>query len=116
MNSKVSKGLTSVEILNQVIKAQDRQRRRYQSTDKNATISFETLKKLGNVSPKQMQLLEKCAQKQVWSNRVQVKILRLARTIADLNEEELVTEEALWEAMTYQRSPLTEKEGVGVVL
>ncbi|WP_138420476.1 hypothetical protein [Aquibacillus sediminis] len=51
----------------------------------------------------------------LWSNRVQVKILRLARSIADLNGEEHVTVEALWEAMTYQRSPLTRKEGERVV-
>lgn len=107
INASTSKGQTSLELLQQVSKAQAIQQKRYQSADKNATISFEALKKLGNVSPKLIQLLEKCAQKQLWSNRVQVKILRLARTIADLNEEERVTEEALWEAMALQRSPLT---------
>ncbi len=58
--------------------AQARQHERYQSDARNATASLETLKKLGNVSKGQIQLLEKCAQKQIWSNRVQVKILRLA--------------------------------------
>ncbi len=71
-----------------MIEAQTMQQARYQSNDRNATASLETLKNKGNVSLDQIQLIEKCAQKQLWSNRVQVKILRLARTIADLNGEE----------------------------
>ncbi|MFD1037197.1 hypothetical protein ACFQ3N_01990 [Virgibacillus byunsanensis] len=72
----------------------------------NATASLNTFKEVGGVSKQQIQLIERCSQKQLWSNRVQVKFLRLARTIADLNKEVIVTEEALWEAMTYQRKPL----------
>ncbi|WP_246050150.1 ATP-binding protein [Aquibacillus sediminis] len=116
MNTNAAKGPTSAELRNQVIEAQTMQQARYQCDDRNATASLETLKNKGNVSLDQIQLVEKCAQKQLWSNRVQVKILRLARTIADLNGAEHVTDEALWEAMTYQRSPLLKKEGKDVVL
>ena len=39
-----------------------------------------------------------------WSNRVQVKIFRLARTISDVKGQEQISEEALWEAMSMSRS------------
>lgn len=76
---------------------------RYDSDILNANVSLEQLKSVGNITDRQVKMIATCAQKQQWSNRVQVKILRLARTIADLNKEDSVTEEALWEAMTYQR-------------
>jgi magnesium chelatase family protein len=43
-----------------------------------------------------------------WSNRAQVKVIRLARTIADLDGEE-VEERHIWEAVKLHRRPNTEK-------
>lgn len=42
--------------------------------------------------------------KQRWSNRVQIKIVRLARTISDLADEQHITDESIWKAITLRRT------------
>ncbi|MDC3418654.1 YifB family Mg chelatase-like AAA ATPase [Aquibacillus salsiterrae] len=101
-----NEGPTSMELRQQVVEARRIQSERYGGTVTNATASLDTLLRVGKVTSKQVQLIERHAQKGQWSNRVQVKILRLARTIADLNGEKEVTDQALWEAMTFQRRPV----------
>ena len=65
----------------------------------NGRASYELLLTKGDVQKEITSQLQKVAMKQNWSNRVQVKILRLARTISDLEGEVSVTEESLREAM-----------------
>lgn len=114
MNQTAKGGSSSVDLKKRVAEARKIQRMRYGGEVLNANVSLEQLKSLGNITDHQVKMIATYAQKQQWSNRVQVKILRLARTIADLNKEEQVTEEALWESMTYQRDPLMKKDGVVV--
>ncbi|WP_458294263.1 magnesium chelatase subunit ChlI family protein, partial [Anoxybacteroides voinovskiense] len=55
------------------------------------------------LTKRQQQLLQHWAATYDWSNRVQTKIIRLARTIADLAETDDITDEALWKAMAFRR-------------
>jgi magnesium chelatase family protein len=63
---------------------------------------------------RQRQLLQQWASQHQWSNRVQMKIIRLARTISDLKEEKEITDESLWEAMTLRRLKTDTKQQVTV--
>ncbi len=95
---------TSEMIRKRVIKARNRQYERYDKEVCNGRVSYELLIKTSNPSEKIKQLLQQMAFKRKWSNRIQVKIMRLARTISDLREENHISEEAIWEAMTLSRS------------
>ncbi|WP_458294259.1 magnesium chelatase subunit ChlI family protein, partial [Anoxybacteroides voinovskiense] len=55
------------------------------------------------LTKRQQQLLQHWAATYDWSNRVQTKIIRLARTIADLAGVDSITDEALWKAMAFRR-------------
>ena len=48
-------------------------------------------------------MIRQVSSKQGWSNRVQIKIIRLARTISDLAGSEEITEDAIWKAITLRR-------------
>ncbi|CQR46248.1 Competence protein ComM [Paraliobacillus sp. PM-2] len=115
MNHITKNNTTSTDLSTHVAEVRQIQKVRYGSDVLNANVSLDLLKSVGNITDHQIKIIATCAQKQQWSNRVQVKILRLARTIADLNNEEAVTDESLWEAMTYQRNPLTKKDRLSVV-
>jgi magnesium chelatase family protein len=52
----------------------------------------------------QQAMVQQWSSKHNWSARVQMKILRLARTISDLSGDESITNEAIWEAVTMRRS------------
>ena len=48
--------------------------------------------------------------KQQWSNRVQIKMIRLARTISDLSGELNITDESIWKAITLRRTTLQKEQ------
>jgi len=76
----------------------------------NANLSIEEIRKRVVLSKKQKSFLQRRASKQNWSNRVQMKMIRLARTISDIKGEEGVSDEALWEAMTLRRTTQLKEE------
>lgn len=51
----------------------------------------------------QLKMIRQVASKQQWSNRVQIKIIRLARTISDLEGSKVITDESIWKAITLRR-------------
>jgi magnesium chelatase family protein len=57
-------------------------------------------------------MLTNVAVKQNWSNRVQIKIIRLARTISDLAGESEIKDQAIWEAMTLRRSGVSKTQSI----
>jgi magnesium chelatase family protein len=57
-------------------------------------------------------MLTNVAVKQNWSNRVQIKIIRLARTISDLAGENKITDNAIWEAMSLRRSGSSKQQSM----
>ncbi|MDQ0154251.1 YifB family Mg chelatase-like AAA ATPase [Robertmurraya andreesenii] len=95
---------TSASIRERVQAARIRQYERYGREICNGRVSYELLLKTSPPSDRVKQLMMQMSMKKQWSNRVQVKLLRLARTISDLKEEEHLSEESLWEAMSMIQS------------
>ena len=101
---EVSNSETSETIRKRVIEARERQYERYGKELTNGRVSYDIITKTNEPKAKIQQILQQVSFKKKWSNRVQIKVLRLARTISDLKGENQMTEEALWEAMTLSRS------------
>ncbi|WP_420796440.1 YifB family Mg chelatase-like AAA ATPase [Alkalihalophilus pseudofirmus] len=95
--------LSSEELRVQVERARERQYERYGAGVSNAKVPFDVISECSPLTTSQRQMVAQVSSKQQWSNRVQIKIIRLARTISDLAESELITDEALWEAMSLRR-------------
>ncbi|WP_222439430.1 hypothetical protein [Sporosarcina sp. BP05] len=49
--------------------------------------------------------IERTCFEQKWSNRTQAKLIRIARTISDLEGQEEITDSALQEAIGWKRPP-----------
>lgn len=96
----------SNNVRERVEKARERQYERYGKERCNGSASFEELTKSGSISPIQIETLQAISIKLGLSNRVQMKIIRLARTISDINGEKSITDEALKEAMVLRRLKL----------
>jgi len=94
---------SSNDIRKRVEKARVRQYERYQQEVSNAKVPFEILVETSALTTEQKKTLTQISSKQNWSNRVQIKIIRLARTISDLAGEERIADQAIWEAMTLRR-------------
>jgi magnesium chelatase family protein len=94
---------TSDDIRARVEKARALQYQRYQAEISNAMVPFERLTEKSPMTTEQQRLLLKVAAKQNWSNRVQIKIIRLARTISDLAGEDAISDSSLWEAFSLRR-------------
>ncbi|MEW9109043.1 MAG: YifB family Mg chelatase-like AAA ATPase [Cytobacillus gottheilii] len=94
---------SSAEIRKRVEVARERQYERYQIEISNAKVPFEFMTEKSPLKNEQQKMLSKVAAKQNWSNRVQIKIIRLARTISDLAGEEHITDSSLWEACSFRR-------------
>ncbi|WP_442596707.1 YifB family Mg chelatase-like AAA ATPase [Neobacillus sp. D3-1R] len=106
------KSESSAEIRKRVIKARERQTQRYSVEMSNGRVSYETLMLTNSIPEKVKQLITQMTMKKKWSNRVQIKIIRLARTISDLKDEEQITEESLWEAMSLSRAHDDQRVGM----
>lgn len=94
---------TSQAIRERVIAAREIQYKRYGDERTNAIAPNEKLLACTKLNDEQEKMMQQWTSKQNWSTRVQVKILRLARTISDLSGEEHITNKAIWEAVTIRR-------------
>lgn len=106
---------TSLEIRQRVEKARKQQYARYQAEISNANVPFEQLSATSPLTERQQKMITQVSSKQQWSNRVQIKIVRLARTISDLAGERNIIDESIWKAITlrrmnYQKTQLKAKE------
>jgi magnesium chelatase family protein len=90
---------SSAQIRERVVAARKRQYARYKWEVCNAKVPFEELVQSSPLSPTQQEELQQLSMKVGMSNRVQIKIIRIARTIADLNGEEHISDDALQEAL-----------------
>jgi magnesium chelatase family protein len=95
---------TSKMIQERVIRARQRQQERYRDWGaySNGSIPFELFSQKIVLTAEQQKMLQHHCMQQNWSNRVQAKIIRIARTISDLRDEDQITDESLWEALTYR--------------
>ncbi|MCD5324147.1 MULTISPECIES: YifB family Mg chelatase-like AAA ATPase [Pontibacillus] len=94
---------SSSDIQKRVQVARDLQYKRHGKVCCNADLSIEEVRTMIPLTEEQKSFLQNRAVKENWSNRVQMKMHRLARTISDLRGEEAVSDEALWEAVTMRR-------------
>ncbi|MFK4998669.1 hypothetical protein ACI2OX_19310 [Bacillus sp. N9] len=99
---------SSLSIRQRVERARKRQYERYGMDITNAKVPYELLAENNKLTDHQQRMLTRISMKHKWSNRVQIKIIRIARTISDLAEAEQITDESIWEAMTLRR--LNEKQ------
>ncbi len=103
---------SSLEMRKRVEKARNRQYERYQTEESNTKVPYETINQTSPLTSDQRKILMNVSAKQNWSNRVQIKIIRLARTISDLAGEEMITDASIWEAMTLRRWGLHKQQNV----
>lgn len=91
-------------IQNRIKRARDKQSARLSnfSTPLNRVIPSHQLKTLGQFADSALELLKLAAKNLNFSNRTYFKILKIARTIADLDGSELVEECHLAEALQYR--------------
>jgi magnesium chelatase family protein len=102
--------ISSADIRNRVEKARERQYERSQEQVCNAKVPFEKLMATSPLSEHQMKMIRQISTKRQWSNRVQIKIIRLARTISDLEGSRDITDESIWQAITLRREEHLEEK------
>jgi len=103
---------SSADIRKRVERARELQYRRYETEISNAKVPFEVITERSPLTNEQQRMLSKVAAKQNWSNRVQIKIIRLARTISDLVGEEEITDSSLWEAFSLRRMSVQKQQSI----
>jgi magnesium chelatase family protein len=102
--------ISSADIRKRVEKARERQYERYQEQVCNAKVPFEKLIATSPLKEHQMKMIRQISTKRQWSNRVQIKIIRLARTISDLEGSRDITDESIWQAITLRREEHLKEE------
>ncbi|KXH86115.1 magnesium chelatase [Sporosarcina sp. HYO08] len=106
---------TSAEIRKRTEMARQLQRNRYGSSELNSSVPFQLLQATAKFSEEQLGRIQQTCFEQKWSNRTQTKIIRIARTIADLEGLDQITDAALQEAIEWKlrASPLQEAIALG---
>lgn len=98
------KGESSAQIRKRVIAARKIQEERYRGTDikYNAYIPPSKIQEICTVTDKGMKLFKKIFDKYEFNVRTYDKVLKIARTIADLENSEVITETHISEASQYR--------------
>lgn len=106
-------GESSATIQKRVEKARAMQLSRYGTKYLNGTAPAALLLQACALTDAQHQFVKEICYKQKWSNRTQLKLLRIARTIADLQQIEQLEDAHLEEAIDWKRQATHEStEGV----
>ena len=96
---------SSVDIRKRVTKAREIQTKRFKDFDNvhyNAQMSTKQIRKYCKLDDASLQLLKTAMERLNLSARAYDRILKVARTIADLNSEQKITPTALAEALQYR--------------
>jgi len=93
-----------------VDEARKRQYERYNMEICNSRVPFEQLMKTSPLTIRQQNLISQISAKRNFSNRTQVKIIRIARTISDLKAEEAISDESLWQAIYLNNKAFDKRE------
>lgn len=104
MQGKARKGMDSAEMRNAVERARCRQERRFAGTEYrfNSDIDGADVEKYCVLGKAEQRCMKKLYQTMKFSVRVYHRILKVARTIADLEDKDNITEEHLLEAACYR--------------
>jgi magnesium chelatase family protein len=95
-----SKGEVSSKVVQRRVEAaRNRQYERYGKELCNSRVSYDILQKTSPLTQEQQKIMHQLAAKRNWSNRTQIKIIRLARTISDLEGTTAITDQSIWEAV-----------------
>jgi magnesium chelatase family protein len=102
--TQASPGESSQEIKKRVVKARKRQEERFEKTKIgcNAQMGTREIKKFCTLSSSAEKLLERAIDELSFSARAYSKVLKVARTIADLSNSEVIEVEHLAEAVQYR--------------
>jgi magnesium chelatase family protein len=92
-------GESSKIVRGRVEEARNRQYDRYGMEVCNSRVPYEMLLRASPLTDTQQSTLQRHAIKKSWSNRTQIKIIRLARTISDLQASPAITDQSIWEAV-----------------
>lgn len=92
------KGEASRIVRKRVEAARKRQYDRYGEEICNGRVPFEVLLSTTPLTVEQQRNLQQLSFKKGFSNRTQIKIIRLARTISDLQASGCITDQSIWEA------------------
>jgi magnesium chelatase family protein len=65
----------------------------------NSRVSYDTLQKTSPLTKEQQRIIQQHGARKNWSNRTQIKVIRLARTISDLEGDPTITDTSIWEAI-----------------
>ncbi|WP_306454183.1 YifB family Mg chelatase-like AAA ATPase [Neobacillus jeddahensis] len=97
--AKLGNGERSSIVRERVRKARERQYERYGKELCNSSVPYEILLRASPLSITQQSIIQEKALKENWSNRSQIKIIRLARTISDLQACPSITDNSIEEAI-----------------
>ncbi len=103
LTQKKEDSVDSKTIREKVIKARNYQQKRYENPLKvNARLKPKEIKKYCIMEPSAQSFLEKAVEKLQFSARSVHKILKISRTIADLEESEIILKRHISEALQYR--------------
>lgn len=95
---------SSAEIARRVMKARQHQLARYKEPGKtNSNLTNQDIKRLAKLSSEAKELLNKAAERLNISPRSYMRLIKVARTIADLDDEESIKSSHVSEALQYRR-------------
>jgi len=102
LTDKNKKGESSEKIRKRVLKAREKQKERFESDKLNAQMSARDIENLIELRDGVKKILEDAALAMDFSPRVFHKMIKLARTIADLEGSEKIEESHILEALQYR--------------
>jgi len=91
--------VSSKVVQRKVEAARIRQYERYGKELCNSRVGYDVLQKTSPLTQEQQKIIHQLAVRKNWSNRTQIKIIRLARTISDLEGKTAITDQSIWEAV-----------------
>ncbi|WP_456277578.1 YifB family Mg chelatase-like AAA ATPase [Bacillus sp. AK128] len=104
LHSKDKRGEYSRTVRKRVEEARKRQINRFGVL--NNRVSYHLIQETSNLTNNQLQTFQEVCRENGWSNRAQVKILRVARTISDLMNTQNINNEAIEEAIKWKKESL----------
>lgn len=107
-------GESSKIVRRRVEEARARQYNRYGKEICNSRVPYDVLLKVSPLTHDQQQTLQQLLFEKNWSNRTQIKIIRLARTISDLHGSPWITDKSIWEAVKLNSGTEIKGSRVGV--
>ncbi len=101
--SLISDGIDTKYMREKVVSARERQRLRYGSDEWNGTVSDAVFREKSRIRPQAYMALRELTEGGLDLGRSSERVLRVARTIADLEGSEYVTDEHIFQAAQFRR-------------